>query len=95
LAWYRTLIALRRRVRDLSDPRLDRTAVEIDEATATLTIVRGSVLVLVNLGVIEHMFAAGPTWLLAASGEAVRIGPSGAAVPADAVAIVAPVEAGP
>jgi maltooligosyltrehalose trehalohydrolase len=91
LAWYRTLITLRRRVSDLSDPRLDHTSVDVDEAEGTLRIMRGSVLVLVNLGAIEHMFVeAGGVRLLAASDEAVRVGPGGVAVPADAVAIVAP-----
>jgi maltooligosyltrehalose trehalohydrolase len=95
LAWYRTLITLRRRVRDLSDPRLDRTGVDVDEAAATLRIVRGSVLVLVNLGRSEHTFAIDGPRVLGASDEAVRIGPGGVTVPADAVAIVAPAGAGP
>ena len=95
LAWYRTLVGLRRSVSDLSDPRLDRTSVEVDEAAATLTIVRGSMLVLVNLGGIEHMFASGNVRLLAASDEAVRVAPDGVAVPPDAVAIVARAEVGP
>jgi maltooligosyltrehalose trehalohydrolase len=95
LAWYRALVGLRRAVSDLSDPRLDRTAVEVDEATATLTIVRGSMLVLVNLGESEHTFLRRNVRLLAASDEAVRVGPDGVAVPPDAVAIVAPAEVGP
>ena len=95
LAWYRTLVGLRRSVSDLSDPRLDRTSVEVDEAAATLTIVRGSMLVLVNLGRIEHTFVNENVRLLAASDEAVRVDPDGVAVPPDAVAIVARAEVGP
>ncbi len=50
LAWYRTLIALRRRLPDLTDPRLDRVETACDPALGWLTVRRGAVLVAVNLG---------------------------------------------
>jgi maltooligosyltrehalose trehalohydrolase len=88
LAWYRQLIALRRRHPDLSDPRLERTTVEVEEAAQTLQIVRGSVLVLVNLGTVTHRFPTGAITLLAASQPGVRGEGDGVDVPVDAVAIV-------
>jgi maltooligosyltrehalose trehalohydrolase len=47
LAWYRDLMALRREVPDLRDPRLDR--VEVSWADRNLALRRGGHLVLVNL----------------------------------------------
>jgi maltooligosyltrehalose trehalohydrolase len=88
LAWYSRLIALRRQLPDLSDPRLERTAVDVDEAAGTLRIVRGSVLVLVNLGAARHMFATGAVTVVARSHPDVEVGSDGVSVPADAVAIV-------
>jgi maltooligosyltrehalose trehalohydrolase len=88
LAWYRQLIGLRRRIPDLSDPRLERTAVDVDEAAGTLRIMRGSVLVLVNLGTTDRRFATGPVTLLAPSHPGVEVQSDGVVVVPDAVAIV-------
>ncbi len=49
LAWYRDLIALRRRTPDLRDPQLDRVHVDHDAAAQTVTVRRGHWLVAVNL----------------------------------------------
>ncbi len=50
LAWYRSLIALRRRIPALSDPRLDETRTECDETDGWLVIRRGPVTIASNLG---------------------------------------------
>jgi maltooligosyltrehalose trehalohydrolase len=50
LAWYRTLIALRRRVATLTDGRTDRVDVRVDETRGTLVVVRGPVTMAANLG---------------------------------------------
>ena len=49
LEWYRTLIDLRHRHAELSDPRLDRCGVEVDEEAQTLVVARGRFRVAVNL----------------------------------------------
>jgi maltooligosyltrehalose trehalohydrolase len=50
LAWYRDLISFRRRHPDLTDGRLDRVVVDVDEPAQTITVRRGSVLVAANVG---------------------------------------------
>nr|BFD81988.1 malto-oligosyltrehalose trehalohydrolase [Streptomyces sp. Xyl84] len=50
LAWYRRLIALRRRLPDLTDPDLAATRVAYDEEARWLAFRRGDVRVAVNLG---------------------------------------------
>jgi maltooligosyltrehalose trehalohydrolase len=89
LEWHRELLALRRRTHALSDPRLSRVGVETDEASATLTLTRGTVKVLVNLGEGDHCFALrGETTILAASDPAVRLSGQTVTVPADAAVII-------
>jgi maltooligosyltrehalose trehalohydrolase len=46
---YRELIALRRSQPELSDPRLDRLAIDVDEPARTLVMHRGGLRVVVNL----------------------------------------------
>ena len=50
LEWYRSLIALRKSRADLSDGRLEAVRTEVDEATGTLMMRRGTVTVAVDLG---------------------------------------------
>jgi maltooligosyltrehalose trehalohydrolase len=50
LDWYRALIALRRRLPSLTDPRLDRVSVEFDEADRWVMVRHGLVTVAANLG---------------------------------------------
>jgi maltooligosyltrehalose trehalohydrolase len=91
LEWYRELIALRRRSPELSDPRLDGTAVDFDEDAGWLVVHRGTMRVLVNLGGQTHVFPqTAAAALLAASDPGVRTDERGVAVPPDAVAIVRP-----
>jgi maltooligosyltrehalose trehalohydrolase len=91
LAWYRELIALRRQIPALSDPRLDRIQVDVDENRATIVVTRGPVKVIVNLGVADHHFgfsAGSDARLLAVSDPCVRADDTSIVVPPDAVAVV-------
>jgi maltooligosyltrehalose trehalohydrolase len=89
LDWYRQLIALRRRLPALSDPRLSSTEVEVDEDRCCLVVSRGPVKVLVNLGSGDRCFPlGGDAVTLAGSDPDVRADGGGIVVPADAVAIV-------
>ncbi|HEX4981453.1 MAG TPA: malto-oligosyltrehalose trehalohydrolase [Ilumatobacteraceae bacterium] len=91
LAWYRELIALRRHIPALSDPRLDRNQVDVDENRATIVVTRGPVKVIVNLGVADHHFrftAESDARILAGSDPRVRADGTGVVVPPDAVAVV-------
>jgi maltooligosyltrehalose trehalohydrolase len=49
LGWYRSLIALRRSRPELTDPRLDRLVVDVDEAQRSVVVHRASLRVVVNL----------------------------------------------
>jgi len=80
LAWHRDLIALRRRVPALTDGRLDAVEVEVDEPAGHLTVRRGPVQVLVNLG--------GEPWTASVAGEVVLASP--AATATDGVVEVVP-----
>jgi maltooligosyltrehalose trehalohydrolase len=89
LAWYRALIALRRQLPALSDPRLDRTQADCDEADGWLVIRRGPVVIASNLGGKRRTFEAGPAAILLAASDS-RITPAGHGLelPPDTVAIV-------
>ena len=50
LAWYRELARLRRELPEITDPRLERTRVELDESARTLVLHRGTVRIAFNLG---------------------------------------------
>jgi len=89
LAWYRRLIALRREVPALCDPRLDRTETDCDPAAGWLIVRRGEATVAANLGADTWSFPVGPmTNLLAASDPGVEAAGQGLVLPPDAVAIV-------
>jgi maltooligosyltrehalose trehalohydrolase len=89
LAWYTELIALRRRVPALTDPRLGRVETACDGDLGWLVVRRGPVTVAVNLGVADWAFHAGPdAELLAASDPAVELTNRGLVLPPDTVAIV-------
>jgi maltooligosyltrehalose trehalohydrolase len=89
LRWYRQLIQLRRTRPALSDPRLDRVAVEADEASATLVVRRSPISILVNLGPRDYRFplASGES-ILAASDPRTETRDGGLLVPPDAVALI-------
>jgi maltooligosyltrehalose trehalohydrolase len=91
LAWYRELIALRRQIPALSDPRLDRNQVDVDENRATIAMTRGPVKVIVNLGVADHHFwfpAESGARILAVSDPGIRADGTSVVVPPDAIAVV-------
>jgi maltooligosyltrehalose trehalohydrolase len=90
LTWHRQLIALRRRLAEFTDPRLDRVQTAYDQDVGWLVVRRGSVAVATNLGIGTWTFPAGPgAALLAASDPRVRRGEQGVVLPPDTVAIVA------
>jgi len=89
LAWYRRLIALRRQVPALTDPRLDRTAADCDPGAGWLVVGRGPVTVAANLDAGAWTFpvaAAGD--LLAASDPRVELAGQDLLLPPDTVAIL-------
>jgi len=89
LAWYRELIALRRRVPALTDPRLDRVHTDCDARLGWLVIRRGPVVVAANLGTGTWTCPAErPADLLAASDASVGLTDGGLVLPPDTVAIL-------
>ncbi len=87
LDWYRRLLALRRSLPELSDPRLESVQAWAEEEEGTLVMRRGSLLVLVNLSGEPRRLLEGDAELLAASAEGVIVD-DGVLLPPDAVAIV-------
>jgi maltooligosyltrehalose trehalohydrolase len=89
LTWYRELIALRRQIPALADPRLDRVTAECGAAAGWITVRRGPVVVASNLGSEPWTFRpARPAVLLAASDPGVEATPQGVLLPPDTVAIL-------
>jgi maltooligosyltrehalose trehalohydrolase len=89
LAWYRRLIALRRQIPALADPRLDRVTTECDAGAGRLVVRRGPVAVASNLGGETWTFPAAPqAELLAASAPSVRRTRQDVVIPPDTVAIL-------
>jgi maltooligosyltrehalose trehalohydrolase len=88
LAWYRELIALRRRLPALSDPRLDLVTTRCDEEGG-LWIERGPVTVAANLSSRSRTVAVrSRTELAAASSADVNVDDRGLLLPPDTVAIL-------
>jgi maltooligosyltrehalose trehalohydrolase len=99
LAWYRELIALRHRIGEFADPRLNLVRTEYDSQAGWLIVGRGTTAVLANLGAQAWTFPAGPqvTLLAASDDRIVRTGEAGAAgyvLPPDTAAIVTGIPAG-
>jgi 1,4-alpha-glucan branching enzyme len=90
LAWYRELIALRRRWPELTDPRLDRVHVDFDEDGRWLVVTRGQLRIAANLGPAAAALPLGQSGaeLLAASCAGAAIGSDTVTMPATAFAIV-------
>jgi maltooligosyltrehalose trehalohydrolase len=89
LNWYRRLIALRRQIPALTDPRLDRIGTECDEDAGWLVVRRGPVVVASNIGAGAWNFPASrfPV-LLAASDPRVELTQQGVILPPDSVVIL-------
>ncbi len=89
LDWYRELIALRGRLAELTDPRLDRVKTAYDQEAGWLIVRRGPVAVAANLGPLPWTFPASPAAaLLAASAPQVGRSRQGVVLPPDTVAIL-------
>jgi maltooligosyltrehalose trehalohydrolase len=90
LAWYTELIAVRRRIPALADPRPGSAVAQCDEAAGWLTVRRGPVTVACNLGTADWVFLADPDHdVLAASDPAVTASGPNLVLPPDSVVIVA------
>ncbi|HEX2316627.1 MAG TPA: malto-oligosyltrehalose trehalohydrolase [Thermomonospora sp.] len=88
LEWYRDLIALHRRLPELTDPRLTAVTVDHDE-DRWLVVRRGAVSVAANLGSAPVLVPAGPGRLLLASDPAVTVSSAGlVSLPAASVAVL-------
>jgi maltooligosyltrehalose trehalohydrolase len=89
LAWHHRLIALRRQIPALTDPRLDRIKTEYDQQARWLIVRRGPVAVAANLGTRTWTFAVGPSAaLLEASDPNIKQTRKGLVLPPDTVAIL-------
>jgi maltooligosyltrehalose trehalohydrolase len=90
LAWYRTMIALRRQCPELTDPRLDRVQVSSDEAARWLLISRGNLRVAANLGQSAQRLPLGAAGgsLLAASAAGVTVDGDAVLLPPSSLAVV-------
>jgi maltooligosyltrehalose trehalohydrolase len=89
LAWYRELIALRRRVPALTDPRLARVRTACDPDLGWIVIRRGPVLVAANLGTRAWTCpAARGAGLLAASDASAGLTDGGLVLPPETAAIL-------
>jgi maltooligosyltrehalose trehalohydrolase len=91
LDWYRDLIALRRRLPALSDPRLDRVEVTDDEDAGWVRMSRGPLAIAASLNPHPVLVPLPDryTRLLLTSAADIRLAEGGLTLPADAVAIVA------
>jgi maltooligosyltrehalose trehalohydrolase len=85
LRWYRDLIALRRAEPDLRDPAVPVTPTH---RQGVLSVRRGGIVVVVNLGDRSRSAAVGPTTLLMGSDQGVRTDRAGVVLPVDSVAIL-------
>jgi maltooligosyltrehalose trehalohydrolase len=91
LDWHRKLIALRRRLPELTDGRFDRLRVRHDERGAWLVVERGRVSVVCNLASgAQTLDIAAHGRLLLASDAAIQVRDAKVHLPPDAVAIVGP-----
>jgi maltooligosyltrehalose trehalohydrolase len=89
LAWHRRLIALRRQIPALTDPRLDRVQTQYDQQDGWLLVRRGPVMVAGNLGGKTRTIPVGPAAeLLARSDPGVELAGQGVVLPSDTAAIM-------
>jgi maltooligosyltrehalose trehalohydrolase len=88
LSLYRALLALRRQHRDLTDGHLDAVTVEFDEEQRWLTMRRGALVVVANVGEVDRVVSADCTELLLASDEACTLADGGVRLPAQSAAVV-------
>jgi maltooligosyltrehalose trehalohydrolase len=82
----KSLIALRKAIPDLTNPRLDQ--IEVHHADGTLVIVRGTHLVVANLSPDPHTVEEPASELLFATAAGVELHPKGIDLPPESAAIV-------
>jgi maltooligosyltrehalose trehalohydrolase len=90
LAWYRTLIALRRSRPELTDPRMDRVHADYDDQERWLVVHRGRLRIAANLGLSPQRLPLGApaTGVLAASSPDVKLDGDAAAMPPATFAVI-------
>ncbi|GLW05149.1 malto-oligosyltrehalose trehalohydrolase [Microtetraspora sp. NBRC 13810] len=88
LTWYRDLIALRKVLPELTDPRLTRVHVDFDEAARWLVVHRGSLRIAANLGPGRTNVRLPHGRLLLASDEEIHANGDDLVLPGRSVAIV-------
>jgi maltooligosyltrehalose trehalohydrolase len=90
LAWYRSLISLRRAEPALSDSRLDLVSVAYDEDTRWVVVTRGDLRVACNLSSVTQDVPVNVevSEVLLASDSSVTTAPQAVSMPAESVAIV-------
>jgi malto-oligosyltrehalose trehalohydrolase len=90
LAWYTELIALRRALPELTDPRLDRVRADYDEQERWLMVQRGRLRIVANLGPSEQRLPLDGRGaaVLAASSSGVTLDGDAVAVPAATFAVI-------
>jgi maltooligosyltrehalose trehalohydrolase len=90
--WYRSLIALRRRMTDLCDPRLEHISVDFDDVARWLAMRRGRTLVVCNFADLSQQLPmpddASTLKMLLASSPGVTIGEQHILMPPSSVAIL-------
>ncbi|MGW5684361.1 malto-oligosyltrehalose trehalohydrolase [Nonomuraea sp. NPDC003754] len=87
LCWYRDLIALRKALPELTDPRLDRNRVDYDEQAKWLLVKRSSLSVMVNFCTDPVTLPVSVGSVLLSSEEGVSAAPGGLAVPGQTLVI--------
>jgi maltooligosyltrehalose trehalohydrolase len=91
LAWYRSLVALRKAHPDLSTAPAGSPSVTYDEAARWLVVRRGTIAIAVNLGATARAVPVpGSQTLLLASSPDISLTRDAAVLPPDTVAIVGP-----
>ncbi len=90
LRLYQTLISLRHRLPELTDPRLDRVSVDYEETARWLIVHRGALRVVANLSGAEQTVPLDrpAVDVVTATDRGFRIGPDGIHLPAESGAIV-------
>ncbi|MDX3103238.1 malto-oligosyltrehalose trehalohydrolase [Nonomuraea angiospora] len=90
LCWYRDLIALRKALPELSDPRMDRVRVEVDPLGKWLVMWRGSLAVAVNFAQDSATVPVPSGTVLLASDDPVMADGHSLRLPAQSMAICKP-----
>ncbi len=93
LDWHRRMIALRRAFPELTDGRMERVHVRVDETAGWLAVERGAVTVAANLGAAAAWVPLGadrPRRVHLASSPEAGVGPAAVTLPPDAVVVLGP-----